>query len=89
MRALLYYLRRYLEADPKRRPRLFAAYQRAAGVPLDRTALWRQLQLRVSDVPGSTLLIYLGFLNKERAIIFGDGPGALFTYAHPQLLKAK
>jgi len=87
IRALMYYLRRYLAGDPARRARLFVAFRKFAGVPLQRNSLWRQTMLRV-EPPGSTLLAYLGFLLREKAITPDKTGKSLFVYAHPELLRA-
>lgn len=86
IRALLYYLRRYLEANPGRQSKLAAEFAKSTGKNLHRSTLWRHLKLSV-DPDASTLLIYLIFLHREKAIRAATRPGKLFVYAHPELLK--
>lgn len=90
LRALLYYLRRYLDAEPKRAKTFRTYCRRTHGAEIDRSTFWRHVTLRV-EPPGSLLLVYLGFLYREKAII---RPAArhdrqMFVYAFPELLRAK
>lgn len=86
IRAILYYLRRYLAAEPGRPSLLIAEYRKKTGKDLHRSTLWRHLKLTV-EPPASTLLIYLVFLHRERAIKASKRTGKLFIYAFPALLK--
>ncbi len=88
IRAFLYYLGRYLEADDKRRERLSARFKRSTGADLDKSTLWRHTSLRKEPL-ASNLLVYLSFLHAEGAIVPGTAKGSLFIYAQPDLLRAK
>lgn len=83
----MYYLRRYIQEDPKRKARLLARYRKINKTPLDLSTLWRHISLR-TEPPGSMLLFYLSFLHRESAINPGqDRASGLFTYTFPELLR--
>jgi uncharacterized protein with ParB-like and HNH nuclease domain len=82
-RAVLYYLRRYLEAKPERRPALVSA-QRKRHSTFNKSTLWRHLKF-TNEPTMSHALVYLEFLAKEKAI--KAGKSSLFEYVKPELLK--
>ncbi len=82
-RALIYYLRRYLEKKPKRKAVLMAG-QRKVSATFNKSTLWRHLTFKVQPLMTQTM-IYLEFLYAEKAI--RPGVRSLFVYAKPELLK--
>ncbi len=92
MRALLYYVRRYVREDDARRLRLYAAWRKAHGGTLDRSVISRHLNLRVAPY-ATPFLFYLNFLHGEKAIRPArPGEKSLFVWfvcTQPELLRAK
>ncbi len=88
VRALMYYLARYVEADRARHKRLVKQCDRH-GMKSMRSTLWRNLNLR-TEPPAAAFLIYLMFLHREKAIRPPKpGERGLFIYVFPGLLRAK
>ncbi len=88
VRALMYYLARYVEADRARHERLVKHCARH-GMKSTGTTLWRNLNLR-TDPPAAAFIAYLYFLHREKAIRPPRGKERdLFLYAFPELLRAK
>lgn len=87
IRALLYYLRRFLLKVPAARPRLLALHLKMNKAPLQKNTLWRHTTLKIEPT-SATLLVYLTFLRREGAIE-PNGKKSLFVYSFPELLRAK
>lgn len=86
LRALMYYLRRYVAQVRGRKSQLAAYYLKATGTKLHKGVLWRHLTL-ATEPPGSTLLVYLTFLHTAKAIRPAKPGAGLFRYSFPKLLK--
>jgi hypothetical protein len=89
VRALLYYLGRYIKGNPDRKRRLLRDYKKRNGVEIETSQLYRHIGL-TQPPNGEYLMFYLLFLSHEKAIRAPKkGEKGLFVYAHPELLKAK
>lgn len=87
VRLIMYYLRRYVEADIARRALLHRQYRRAFKTALSRSVLWRHLTLKRNPTP-EFFLFYLDFLHGQKAIAPDPEGKKLFVYTHPELTKA-
>ncbi len=87
-KALLYYLRRYLDANPSRVRPLVALVRKTTGKPFERSTLWRHLRL-VSEPFLSVSMVYLSFLHRAGAIAPGKKGQGLFVYTRPEIAKRK
>ncbi len=88
IRALCYYLRRYLEREGEpAKKRLLKIYRTQMGGDLSRATLWRHLKLK-SDPDFAAGLVYMTFLRQEGAIM-PNGKKRLFMYVYPELLREK
>lgn len=86
--AVLLYLDRYLQENPKKRRALRDLYERTTGQALHLGALWKHTTRKVE--PGlSASLVYLVFLSRAGELLPTNTRGALFTYKHPEWLRAK
>lgn len=87
-RLVMYYLKRFLDEDRSRFKSLRATYEATTGTKLDPTTLWRHLALR-SEPTATAILIYVGFLHREKAIAFPATGPEFFTFTFPELAKPK
>lgn len=85
--AVLLYLSRYLENNPRERRRLFALYKKTTGDDMHKGHLWKHTARKV-EPNLSTTLVYLVFLSQAGELIADKKPGSLFSYKHPEWLKA-
>lgn len=88
VRALLYYLGRYLKAHPEKRAELVKAYKKTIRVKSAWPAIWRHTMLKV-EPSASSLLVYLAFLYREQAIEPGKRGEGLFIYSFPEFLRRR
>ncbi len=84
--AVLLYLDRYLENNPKRRRALLALYKKTTGTELSKTQIWKHTKRKAQPNLSATL-VYLVFLSLEKAIKASPVPGELFDYKNPAWLK--
>lgn len=86
-RALLFYLRRYLDQDPPRRRALTKFYRQRTRRDLNSGNLSRHLALQV-DPSLSNGLVYMAYLHGAGELLPLKRRG-LFAYRQPKLLHAK
>ena len=87
-KCLLFYLARYLEEHPARRPVLMKQLRKANGGTFHMSSLWRHTKLQ-REPTLSHSLVYLAFLFREKALLADPAGKAPFLYAHDELRRAR
>jgi hypothetical protein len=85
-RALLFYLRCYIEEKPQRRKALCKFHLKRTERELHEGNLHRHLSLE-NQPNMDTTLVYLSFLHRAGELIPAEKRNGLFHYAHPEWLK--
>lgn len=87
-RAFLYYLRRYIGKDSKRRAALCRFHLERTRRAINTGNLTRHLLLR-NQPNMDTTLCYLSFLHRAGELIPARRKNGLFHYKHPEWLRAR